>query len=104
MSEGSALDWLLASDEPAVRYRAMTELLDRPEDDREVIEARRAIPRGPLVKALLAGLEPGGERPLRPVPQVLREPTGVSCRSPTSAFLPATAGCARRSTSSWVGR
>ena len=60
MSEGSALDWLLASDEPAVRYRAMTELLGRAEDDREVIEARRAIPRGPLVKALLAGLEPGG--------------------------------------------
>jgi hypothetical protein len=60
VSEGSALDWLLASDEPAVRYRAMTELLGRPEDDREVIEARRAIPQGPLVEALLAGLEAGG--------------------------------------------
>ena len=61
MSEGSVLDRLLASDEPAVRYRAMTELLDRPEDDREVIEARRAIPRGPLASALLAALEPGGD-------------------------------------------
>ncbi len=103
MSEGSVLDWLLASDEPAVRYRAMTELLDRPEDDREVIEARRAIPRGPLVQALLAGLEPGGTpSPTRTASSP--EATGVSSRSPTSAFLPATAGCARRSTSSWVGR
>jgi hypothetical protein len=61
VSEAAVLDWLLASDEPAVRHRALTELLDRAHDDREVIEARRAIPRGSLVSALLTGLQPGGD-------------------------------------------
>ena len=58
--DGPVIDWLLESNEPAVRYRAMTELLDLPDHDPEVTSARHAIPDGPLVTGLLAGLEPDG--------------------------------------------
>ena len=37
------LDWLLASDEPATRWVALTQLLDRPDDDPEVEAAHRAV-------------------------------------------------------------
>lgn len=50
-----AIDWLLACSEPAIRYRTLTELLDRPAEDPEVLTARAAIPGGPIVRALLAG-------------------------------------------------
>jgi hypothetical protein len=33
--------WLLESNEPWVRYRTLVDLLDRPEEDPEVIEARQ---------------------------------------------------------------
>jgi hypothetical protein len=36
------VDWLLEEDNPCVRYRTLTELLDRPEDDPEVVGAREA--------------------------------------------------------------
>jgi hypothetical protein len=37
-----ALPWLLEDDNPCVRYRTLTELLDRPESDREVVAAKKA--------------------------------------------------------------
>jgi hypothetical protein len=37
------IDWLLEKEQPAVRYRALVDLLDRREDDREVREARSKI-------------------------------------------------------------
>jgi hypothetical protein len=49
-----ALDFVLASDEPAIRHAGLTELLDRPQDDPEVRSAREAIPDGPIVRGLLA--------------------------------------------------
>ncbi len=55
-----AVEWLLGSDEPAVRYRTLTELEGRAQDDPEVVAARDAIPTGPKVQALLADLDPDG--------------------------------------------
>jgi hypothetical protein len=51
----AAVDWLLASDEPAIRGMARRDLLDEadPPDLRLVLE-------GPLVRSLLAGQQPGG--------------------------------------------
>lgn len=61
-----AIDWLLASDEPAIRYRTLTDLMDRSENDPAVTVARAAIPQGPKVRALLSGLEPDGRFGVEP--------------------------------------
>jgi hypothetical protein len=53
-------DWLLESDNPSVRYWALTDLLDRPADDPEVRVARAAIPAWPPVAQLLAAQKPAG--------------------------------------------
>ena len=53
-------EWLLEKDSPSVRYFALRHLLNRPEDDREVQAARRAIMRGELVKKILAAQHPEG--------------------------------------------
>jgi hypothetical protein len=52
-------DWLLDPADPALRAKVLTDLLDRTEDDPEVIEARRRIPGQPFVKASLAGFADG---------------------------------------------
>jgi hypothetical protein len=51
-----ALDWLLASDEPATRWVALTQLLDRPSDDPEVRAAHRAVLADPGVRDLASRL------------------------------------------------
>ncbi len=43
--DAKVLDWLLQNDQPAVRYRALVDLLGRAEDDPEVREARSRIGR-----------------------------------------------------------
>jgi hypothetical protein len=43
--DASVIQWLLEKDQPAVRYHALVNLLDRREDDREVREARSKIGR-----------------------------------------------------------
>jgi hypothetical protein len=47
------LDWLLASDEPAIRYRTRTWLLDQPESDPAVRREANLAPDGPIVSTLL---------------------------------------------------
>ena len=37
------INWLLEDDNPAVKYRTLTELLDIPEDRKEVIEAKKKV-------------------------------------------------------------
>lgn len=37
------MDWLLEEDQPAVRYLALTQLLEKPEGDSDVKEARVMI-------------------------------------------------------------
>jgi hypothetical protein len=49
----TAIGWLLAADEPAIRYRARTWLLDQPETDAAVRGDRHAIPDGRIVATLL---------------------------------------------------
>ncbi len=47
------IPWLMERSDPSVRYWTLTRLLDRPEEEMEVVEARRAImEHGPAVKIL----------------------------------------------------
>jgi hypothetical protein len=56
----SVLQWLLSEDQPSVRYRTLTELLDRPPDDPEVPEAQRAILVRGWASRMLAARDAGG--------------------------------------------
>jgi hypothetical protein len=51
----AAIDWLMSSDEPGIRYQARRDLLD---EDRA--SDAKAIMKGPKVRALLAGQESNG--------------------------------------------
>jgi hypothetical protein len=57
---GDPLPWLLETEDPAVHYFALTDLLDRPADDPEVVAARGAINASRPVKAILEAQQPGG--------------------------------------------
>ena len=54
------LPWLLEPENPSARYLALTRLLDRPEDDLEVQEARAAIPGWGPARAILDAQWPEG--------------------------------------------
>ncbi len=56
----SAIKWLLNSADPSVRYFTLVDLLGAPDDSLEVQEARRNIPKGPRVQALLKGQRQDG--------------------------------------------
>ena len=58
--KGNPLPWLLHSEDPSVRYWTLTDILDRPPDDPEVLKARAAIPRQALVRELFALQQPRG--------------------------------------------
>jgi hypothetical protein len=60
MPTPSLLDGLLVSENPAIRWRAAVELLDRPLDDPSVRSARAVVPSYPPVARLLAAQKPGG--------------------------------------------
>lgn len=70
----SALDWLLESGNPPVRYWALVDLLGRPEDDPEAAAARAAIPASPWVRALMDGQRPDGGFLARPGKQESAHP------------------------------
>ena len=53
-------EWLLRSSEPMVRFRTLTELLERTDDDPDVVAAQAAIPDGIAVRALLSDQRPDG--------------------------------------------
>jgi len=53
--------WLLEPDTPAVRHLALRQLLDRPEDDPEVAEARAAAMTADPIVAILAAQQPDGQ-------------------------------------------
>src|SRR5512138_1254581 len=55
-----ATDWLLQPDDPGVRYFALRELLDLPEHDPEVIQARAGILQAGPVRTILDRQQPGG--------------------------------------------
>ena len=54
------VNWLLHSKDPSVRYFTLTEVLGKLGSSREVSEARRQIPKGPRLRALLAGGQADG--------------------------------------------
>ena len=47
-------DWLLEEENPSVRYHALRSLMELPEDDRQVVAARRAIMESGPVPSILA--------------------------------------------------
>lgn len=53
-------DWLLEPDNPSVRYFTLRDILERPEDDLEVIAARGAIMTSEPVIKILAAQYPAG--------------------------------------------
>ncbi|HEX7950481.1 MAG TPA: hypothetical protein VF494_09045 [Candidatus Limnocylindrales bacterium] len=56
----ATLDWLLDGAEPAVRHRALRELLDRPPDDPEVVAAQVSAMGAPPIADILAAQDPAG--------------------------------------------
>ncbi len=54
------LDWLLGQDQPAIRYRTLTELLGRRQSDPEVREARSRISQVGWAASILAERNPAG--------------------------------------------
>ena len=58
-------EWLLESDEPWTRHRALVDLLDRTDDDPEVSTARSQMLAHPRVQALMAEVAAWGDRPLK---------------------------------------
>jgi hypothetical protein len=56
----NTIDWLLEKENPSVRYCALTQLLDRTDDDPDVQAARRAIMRSEPVKVILAAQDAEG--------------------------------------------
>lgn len=54
------LPWLLDGEEPAVRHRALRELLDLPADDPEVVAARAAAMSSDPIATILAAQDPEG--------------------------------------------
>ncbi|MFQ6015263.1 MAG: nitrogen fixation protein NifH [Anaerolineae bacterium] len=54
------LPWLLEPDNPSVRYFTLTELLERSQEDSEVVVAREAIMRSEPVSKILAAQYPQG--------------------------------------------
>ncbi len=58
--DASALAWLLDGEEPAVRHRALLDLLGRPADDPEVVAAQAAAMATPPISAILDAQDPEG--------------------------------------------
>ncbi len=60
MLNGDPTDWLLGEDNPSVRFFTLTELLERPSNDPQVIAARQAIMTTGPVPTILAEQHPHG--------------------------------------------
>ena len=60
MPEYTNIDWLLEEDNPSVRYRTLTELLDEPSDSPKVCETRARIPDSEPVKDIFSKMHPDG--------------------------------------------
>lgn len=54
------MDWLLEENNPSVRYYTLTEILETPENDREVKNAKKAIMQSEPVMKILSKQEQGG--------------------------------------------
>jgi len=61
----TAVNWLLASDEPWTRYRTFLDLLDLPPTDPQVLQARAELLAHPQVKTLVATANTFPEKPIK---------------------------------------
>ncbi len=61
-----AVAWLLKSRDPSVRFLTLTEVLEEAADSPEAAAVRKQIPKGPRVRALLAGQESDGQFGVHP--------------------------------------
>lgn len=59
-SDQQIYDWLLEPSNPSVRYRTMTELLDRKKDEVEVVQAKEHIFSSQMVTQILSKMHPDG--------------------------------------------
>ncbi len=59
------LEWLLESDEPWTRYRALVDLMGRKEEDPDVQAARAEMLAHPQVQMMIAETTAWGDRPLK---------------------------------------
>lgn len=64
----SPIDWLLEKTNPSVRYFTLREILDKSEEDPQVMAAKQAIPESKVVKRILSKQNPKGywEEPANP--------------------------------------
>ncbi len=65
------IPWLLEPKDPSVRYFTLTDLLERPQDDPQVVAAKRAIPTSKVVAKIFSRQDPAGfwespEKPYKP--------------------------------------
>jgi len=60
MPDYANIDWLLEENDPSVRYRTLTELLDEPSDSQEACEAKAQIPNSEPVKEIFLKMHPEG--------------------------------------------
>ena len=60
MKSTKALEWLLESDQPAIRYLALTQLAAKSVKDSEVVAARRMISKKGWAAEILSRQDPGG--------------------------------------------
>ena len=58
--EEGVLDWLLAKNDPSIRYRTLTELLDKAPDDPDVQATKAQIPASKPVAKIFSKMEPEG--------------------------------------------
>jgi hypothetical protein len=56
----SVLEWLLQEDQPSIRYLALTELLDKPQNDPDVKSAAAKLPEIGWGAEILSKQDPGG--------------------------------------------
>ena len=57
---GDPIPWLLEPEKPSVRYFTRRDLLDRPEDDADVVTAKAAIMTSPPASDILAAQRTDG--------------------------------------------
>src|SRR5438093_12101418 len=56
----TAMNWLLEDNQPSIRYLALTQLLEKPEDDPDIKSAKEMIPKRGWAADILAEQKPGG--------------------------------------------
>ena len=59
-ADSSAVEWLLQSEDPSVRYFTLTDILDKQKDSPEVEKTRKLIHSGPKVCTLIDGQQSDG--------------------------------------------